>query len=362
MRPTTCTRLGLIALAMGLAPMASAQVLDPDLPAPNQGPMLGEPSAELVFEQTEHEFGRVTDERKVETTFAFRNTGSAPLEIKQVRAGCGCTIPKMSKKVYAPGERGEIKVQFDPSKKRGLTRQRITVMSNDPDRPSRVLQIGAEVIKLVEFNPLAITLQRIYRGDEHVIRVQAQARSENFEVTELELTGENIQGITAELGQFRPHVIDGEKATLGEIIVTIDSQAQAGVRRGKLVMRTNDSRKPLVTLNLTGEIRGDLTSNPVRVSLGGLVMGETYERKMTVTSRSGRAFDIKNIRFEGSNADGEIVRWSSEVDQRNPAARIVVLDFIAPDRRGVVRGDLILETTLPDEPQVKIPLSGAVRR
>ena len=238
-----------LAAGVALSPMASAQVLEPIDDGP-PAPMM-EAKPRIEFERTEHQFGRVTDEKKIETTFTFRNDGAAALEVRGIRAGCGCTIPKLDKKVYEPGESGVITVQFDPSKKRGLTQQRITVTSNDPARPSRVLQIKAEVLKLVELSPPNVAIQRVFRGKGAELRMTVKSRKADFEITEMDLTGDKVHGITAHMGEFRPAMIDGEPGTEGEIFVVVSPDAEAGVRQGKLVLRTNDSRKPILTLAVT---------------------------------------------------------------------------------------------------------------
>lgn len=347
----------LAALATCAAP-ALAQVIDPDDDI--GGPVILEAAPRLTFINTEVDFGRLTDEATVSTSFSFRNDGAAPLEIVNIRAGCGCTVPKLEKTTYAPGEGGAIEVVFDPSKKRGLTRQRITVQSNDPDRPSRVLQVAADVVKLVEFNPSAIHLQRVYRGEESVLRMQVTGRSENFEITDLQLTGDYIEGVSVTMGNFRPLIIDNEPATTGEILVTVAADAKPGLRQGQLVVRTNDPRKSLINLTVMGEVIGDLGANPQRVSLGGLEGGKLYERRLTIRSRTGQSFDITDVQWKGQGELG--VQYSIEPDLRNPADKILVLNLTAPERRGIVRGNLVLTTTVTDEETLEIPVSGAVRR
>jgi len=347
-----------VGAAAVLSPMASAQVLEPVDDGP-PAPMM-EAKPRIEFERTEHQFGRVTDEKKIETTFTFRNDGSAPLEIRGIRAGCGCTIPKLEKKIYEPGESGVITVQFDPSKKRGLTNQRITVTSNDPERGSRVLQIKAEVLKLVEFSPPNVAIQRVFRGKGAELRMSFTARKPGCEITELDITGDKVQGIEVRMGGTRPTMIEGEPGTEGEIYVTVSPEAEAGVRQGKLVVRTNDTRKPLLTLPVTGEVRGDIQANPQRVSLGGMVGGERYNRSITLKSRSGAVFGIEDVTFAGPNAPE--LTWSVEPDQRDPKGMILVVDVIAPERRGIVRGDLVITTNLESEKTVRVPMSGAVRR
>jgi len=52
------------------------------------------------------DFGTIPEGQKVEVAFRFRNTGSTPLVITQVRPSCGCTIADQPKEPIAPGAEG----------------------------------------------------------------------------------------------------------------------------------------------------------------------------------------------------------------------------------------------------------------
>ena len=44
--------------------------------------------------------------------------------------GCGCTTPSYPKAPIAPGQTGEIKIQFDPSGRRGEFNREVKVKTN----------------------------------------------------------------------------------------------------------------------------------------------------------------------------------------------------------------------------------------
>lgn len=60
-----------------------------------------------------HDFGDVVRNESVTTTFEFRNTGSEPLLIDNVRTSCGCTVPDWDKAVVPPNATGRISVEYD---------------------------------------------------------------------------------------------------------------------------------------------------------------------------------------------------------------------------------------------------------
>jgi len=46
-------------------------------------------------------------------TFEFRNTSDAPIQVYNVRVGCGCTATDWAETPVAPGAVGKIKVTYD---------------------------------------------------------------------------------------------------------------------------------------------------------------------------------------------------------------------------------------------------------
>lgn len=104
-----------------------------------------ESSPIIHFAETQHDFGVVKEGQKVEYTFTFDNSGKTNLEIGDIKTSCGCTAALVSQKVLAPGEKGTLKVELDTSKRQGKMSRMITITSNDPGDPSKVLTIYADV-------------------------------------------------------------------------------------------------------------------------------------------------------------------------------------------------------------------------
>lgn len=87
--------------------------------------------AKLEFEETSHNFGTISEKGgKAVHNFVFKNIGDAPLILTNVRAGCGCTTPEWNRQPVAPGEKGNIKVSFDPLHRPGSFIKSVTVNSN----------------------------------------------------------------------------------------------------------------------------------------------------------------------------------------------------------------------------------------
>lgn len=93
----------------------------------------------IEFSETEHDFGDANEGDKLETVFKFKNTGKSPLIITNIKASCGCTIPKNWKKEpIMPGEESDFSVQFNTRGKPNKQSKTITVTSNTNNGRDRV--------------------------------------------------------------------------------------------------------------------------------------------------------------------------------------------------------------------------------
>ncbi len=101
----------------------------------NRGNDIVEPSdslqfAEIKFDTTVHNLGTIREGEQVIAWFEYENTGKGPLLIKDIKAGCGCTLPEWSKLPLEPGEEESIKVIFDSNGKAGIQTIPILVVTN----------------------------------------------------------------------------------------------------------------------------------------------------------------------------------------------------------------------------------------
>lgn len=100
----------------------------------------------ITFDKTTHDFGKINEaDGRVTTTFTFKNEGTTPLVLSNVRASCGCTTPKWTKEPIEPGQTGEIMVTYNPNGRPGRFQKTITVTSNS-SQPTLKLYIKGEVI------------------------------------------------------------------------------------------------------------------------------------------------------------------------------------------------------------------------
>lgn len=100
---------------------------------------------QMKFVSDTYDFGKVKQNEVVEHTFDFYNAGGDTLKILDVSTSCGCSVGKLSKREFTAGERGRIDVRFDTRGKMGNQVQRIYIRTNEPDNPTKIITIKAQV-------------------------------------------------------------------------------------------------------------------------------------------------------------------------------------------------------------------------
>jgi uncharacterized cupredoxin-like copper-binding protein len=99
----------------------------------------------INFPETQHDFGQVDEGKVVEYTFNFDNNGTSLLKINDIKTSCGCTAALVSNEVLKPGEKGTLKIELDTSNRKGKMSRTITIKSNDPKDPEKILTVYADI-------------------------------------------------------------------------------------------------------------------------------------------------------------------------------------------------------------------------
>ena len=143
--------------------------------------------AKIDFATLEHDFGTFKEEAGPQSyNFKFKNDGSAPLILNNVRASCGCTTPHWTRDPIAPGQEGVIKVSYNPAHRPGPFNKTVTVYSNAENATS-ILRIKGSVIErqktIAEKYPRKIGPLRAKSNQISFIKIlENQVKTDSLEV------------------------------------------------------------------------------------------------------------------------------------------------------------------------------------
>ncbi|HEY0298477.1 MAG TPA: DUF1573 domain-containing protein [Arachidicoccus sp.] len=94
------------------------------------------------------DFGTAKYGDKVNINYRFKNVGSKPLYLLDVRPTCGCTIADYTKNAVMPGNEGFVKAIYDSyHNEPGSVRKSIIVTSNTINDNHFVLAFTGNVVK-----------------------------------------------------------------------------------------------------------------------------------------------------------------------------------------------------------------------
>jgi uncharacterized protein DUF1573/HYDIN/CFA65/VesB family protein len=119
---------------------------------------------ELTVEKGSHDFGAIAQGKKVQHNFIIKNSGDAPLQIKQLNADCGCTVAKPSASVIQPGKSGEIQVTFDSGNFAGKVQKNVVMTTNAGKTPGYTFKLEADIEESLQVKPRQLSLGPIAAG------------------------------------------------------------------------------------------------------------------------------------------------------------------------------------------------------
>jgi hypothetical protein len=271
---------------------------------------------EIKFENTTYDFGKIKEEGgKVTGKFIFTNVGNEPLELTNVRPGCGCTAANYTKGAIAPGEQGYIEATYNPYNRPGAFNKNIRVTTNEPrfteneKATPHMIFIKGEVIKRppTEFEKAG------YTKSNGMLRIKEPNISHNMLNTEIVNDTFYVRNfwtkpisfqldkqqdfITEVYRNFGAELAPGQE---GFFILKYDASKRNGFGQLKdmVIFQTNDSLEPVKRIHYANNIKEDfskltakqLKNAPVcEISTDSINMGNIQKN----TSRT-QTFQLKN--------------------------------------------------------------------
>lgn len=102
------------------------------------------PLTTVQWAESSFDFGKINNVDSVKHVYKFKNTGTNPLKISNVKPACGCTAGSFSQNEIAPGAEGFVELKFSPVGKAGLQSKSATVLLNT-DPSIQTLTFRAEI-------------------------------------------------------------------------------------------------------------------------------------------------------------------------------------------------------------------------
>lgn len=279
----------------------------------------------------------------VRATFVLTNTGTAPLEIVDVRPGCGCTTAGTWDRRVEPGQATTLPLQLNTANFGGPIVKNATVTCNDPAQPTVVLLIKGEVWKPVEVQPnfamFNLTAEQV--GNElRVVRVINNA--------EQELT---LEEPTSSHPAFKPTMKVIRPGKEFEIQVATVLPLPVGTVQGAITARTSSSNLPAITFPAIATVQPAILATPSEVVLPAGPLSAPTQFTVSVRNNGTEAVTVGDASLNVSNV-------TVSVTPVQPGRYYnVAISFPAGFQlKPGEQGQLAFKTSNPKVPSMQVPI------
>lgn len=307
-----------------------------------------EDKPDIYFEGPDYNFGEIFMGDKVEHIFRFKNLGKGKLEIDKIQSSCGCTAAIISSKDLSYEERGEVKVTFNSQSYSGDVTKKVTVYSNDPDTPDYKLTISGKVMEEVVVTPKQLDFSQIPYGVDEVKEISVRS------ATDLKLKIENVSSTNPDLAVSFKENVDKD----GYIVsVLVKNNKKYGRIDGKIFIYTNSKHQEKIIVPFHGEIIGDLSVYPPRISCGVITRNKEMTFPVFVISHK-KDISVDRVEVSPDFLEAEIAKKPD--DKKTPYKILITLKKDAP--LGRINGKLMIFTNSVNQSVIEVPIVGEIRR
>lgn len=269
----------------------------------------------IRFEKIVHDYGDIGAGTKHKAEFPFKNIGTGILEITSIDRTCGCTVPALDKKEYAPGEGGVIEIEFHTDPRPGKPRKMLNVVTNDPENPKIALTVKANVVLRVGCEP---TRLKFFLGDENEGDREITLTSLDgspFSIKSFRSTGDTITT------DFDPSV----EATKFVLKAKVDGEKLKANQRGHISLSLTHPECPTITIFF--DVLPKYTVNPPMIIIFEAAPSKPINRKVWVLSNYKQPFDIDSIVSKDDS-----IKQLGKKEIRNGYE--LMLEMVPPDPKG----------------------------
>lgn len=253
----------------------------------NTVPEVKKKGPRIEFENVVHDFGKVGPGSTHRCEFKFINTGDSLLKVKKPTSTCGCTVAKLSKKEYAPGESGSVKItRFHVPTSPGTARKDVFVSSNDPTRSKVRLTVQAKVVLKVTYKPkrLKLLLNKENAGCPEITLTSLDGQP--FAIKSFSVTGRAITADYDSSLKAKSHVIQPK----------INTERLKKRSRGQISIKLTHPGCDAVTIPFTVVPRFEV--KPPSISIYNAMPQKPTRKTVKLFNNYGEDFEIESVSSE----------------------------------------------------------------
>jgi|GEM_PF-1500815 len=295
------------------------------------------------------------------------NTGTADLDVSSIGLGVGTSgdfaiTSGPSNIVLVPGANTTVQVTYSPSDE-GADSGTLVIGSDDTDEPVVTVSLSGNGVPVpvpeIDVTPLAVNYGDVFIGSDSALSVSiTNAGTADLDVTSIALGVGTSGDFAITSGPASVILAPGANAT---VQVTY-SPSDGGADSGTLVIGSDDTDEPVVTVSLSGNgvpvPVPEIDVTPLSLNYGDVFIGSNSALSVTITNTGTANLDVGSIALGGgTSADFAITSGLGSI-LLAPGANVTVQVTYSPSDEGADSGTLVIGSDDADEPTVTVSLSG----
>lgn len=303
--------------------------------------------ADLHFPEPRHDIGEVRCGTRRVHAFPFVNRGPDAVEITDTRASCGCLTPRLEKRVYQPGERGEIRLEINTlSQPAGSHTWRVQVFTRRGGQTEETaLDVSGRVIAEIQVQPPVLNI------------FANQAVSHTITVTDLRPRSSTVTDARTSSPYLKTRIMGRRQDDAGRWVHTIQVDVAADCPEGRhhevVSIDTDDPayRDLQVPVTVVRRARQHVAAVPAAVTWQAPA-GEPLPARLVLV----RGADDRPVQVERVEADDPalVCQWApGPGNQATVKLRVDRSRMTGDSLQGVVR----VQVSQPERQTLTIPVT-----
>ncbi len=316
-------------------------------PAPAPAPSSTNDGPNIEFDKKQYEFGTAWAGELVKHVYIVTNTGTATLEITQVKPSCGCTTAGGWTRKIEPGQTGTIPVQFDDSRYSGNVAKSIDVFSNAKNQPRATLSLRGSVKKPLDVSP-----------PQPVISVQADstnAATASVRIINHTDSPVDVSDPVSSNSSFRGDLKTIKPGQEYELTITVQPPLVKANNSATFSLKTSLTNIPLLSITAIAAVQQAVQISPAQITLAPPSSRWTTNRVL-IRGNGDFALALE----EPQSSDSRLQLRIAPVGPRNMFSLLVAVppDFEIPRGEQV---QVTVKSNHPRHPLLMVPITQRAR-
>jgi hypothetical protein len=317
------------------------------------------------------DFGSMKQGVRAERDVVVRNAGTGVLCLRRPTGSCGCVKVMLveEQRKIEPGATATVKVIMDSTGREGTISKSVTIFSNDPQAPAKVIPVKAEVSLGLVVSSLRADFGTVAkdRPANATVRLRSPKTDAAWKVTGVDVVKATGRPEAPEMS-WEAKEVEDPAWRIVEVSLRHPGSPTYGSIGGQLRIATTHADRPEVLLPYWMQVVTSVMARPPNASLG--FVPRAGHATVRLEPQEGVTFRVLSAEVLPVAKDADAAGPGFLVDfaqaQGGPYKRGTWLVNIAYDGKsrqpGPLRAEVLVKTDAPDAAEIRIPVTATVKK